>query len=393
MNIEDWPIEGIKRYPGNPRKRSKKAVAKVAASIREFGVRQCIVVDEAGEIIVGHTRLDAAELLGMATFPVHQALGLSEAQKIAYRIADNRTNEESEFDENLLAIELRGLEGFKMDLSLTGFDLRQIGSYLRGGPQAGEDEVPAEAEAVTQRGDLWVLGEHRLLCGDATSAADVAAVLNGAAPLLMVADPPYGDSYDPGWRAEAGVNKSVLKIGKVQNDQRADWREAWMLFKGSIAYVWHAGRHASEVQQSIEAAGFKIRNQIVWAKDRFALSRGDYHWQHEPCWYAVRGAGHWMGDRSQSTLWTIKAREDSGHGHGTQKPVECMRRPILNHTVAGDAVYDPFLGSGTTLIACETEQRVCYGLEIEPKYCDIVVARWEKFTGKKAQRITREVAA
>jgi len=144
----------------------------------------------------------------------------------------------------------------------------------------------------------------------------------------MVTDPPYGVDYDPEWRAEAGVNKNRLKMGEVSNDHRADWREAWELFKGPVAYVWHAGRYASTVQSSLEAVGFEIRSQIIWSKDRFALSRGHYHWRHEPCWYAVRGSAHWMGDRSQNTPWNIKSREDSGHGHSTQKPVECMRRPI-----------------------------------------------------------------
>ena len=149
-------------------------------------------------------------------------------------------------------------------------------------------------------------------------------------------------------------------------------------------YVWHAGKYAAIVQQSIEACGFEICNQIIWAKDRFALSRGNYHWQHEPCWYAVRNDAHWNGDRSQSTLWPIKAREDGGHGHGTQKPVECMRRPMLNNSNPGQVIYDPFLGSGTSIIAAESVARRCYGLEIEPAYCDVIIRRYKQFTGKAA---------
>jgi DNA modification methylase len=149
-------------------------------------------------------------------------------------------------------------------------------------------------------------------------------------------------------------------------------------------YVWHAGRHASAVQQSIDACGFEIRSQIIWAKERFALSRGNYHWQHEPCWYAVRNAAHWTGDRSQSTVWQIKARDDEGHGHGTQKPVGCMRRPMLNNSNPGQVVYDPFLGSGTSVIAAETTKRICYCLEIDPGYCDVIVRRWQDFTGRIA---------
>ena len=248
-----------------------------------------------------------------------------------------------------------------------------------------EDAVPEEEEkVVTVPGDLWVLDGHRLLCGDATIAVDVEQLLNGVSPALMVTDPPYGVEYDPEWRAKAGVNENRSKLGKVQNDNRADWREAWALFLGDVMYIWHAGRHAAMVQQSIEACGFQIRSQIIWAKDRFALSRGNYHWQHEPCWYAVRNNAHWTGDRSQSTLWHIRAREDDGHGHGTQKPVECMRRPMLNNSNPGQVVYDPFLGSGTSIIAAETTGRICYGLEIDPRYCDIICRRVMDFSGKPA---------
>ena len=159
-----------------------------------------------------------------------------------------------------------------------------------------------------------------------------------------------------------------------------------MLFPGSVAYVWHAGRHTSEVQQSLEVSGFDMRAQIIWAKDRFALSRGHYHWQHEPCWYAVRGvaAANWSGDRKQSTLWNINAREDDGHGHGTQKPVECMRRPIENNSSPGQAVYEPFSGSGTTIIAAEMTGRACFAIELDPAYVDVAITRWQVFTGKTA---------
>jgi DNA modification methylase len=230
-------------------------------------------------------------------------------------------------------------------------------------------------------------GGHRLLCGDATKADDVERVLGGGAkPHLMVTDPPYGVDYDPAWRAYANVNKNRGKLGTVANDHRVDWREAWALFSGDVIYCWHAGKHASEVQASLEASGFNIRSQIIWAKDRFALSRGDYHWQHEPCWYAIRedAVGHWAGDRTQSTLWQIPAREDSGHGHGTQKPVECMKRPIENNSSPGQVVYDPFVGSGTTIIAAEMTGRACRAIEIDPIYIDVAVLRWQSFTGRAA---------
>ena len=229
---------------------------------------------------------------------------------------------------------------------------------------------------------------HRLACGDATDQVVVARALGELRPVLMVTDPPYGVDYDPAWRAKCGVNLNRKKLGKVLNDDRSDWREAWALFPGAVAYVWHSGLHASEVQASLEAAGFAIRSQIVWVKDRFAMSRGDYHWQHEPCWYAVRkGApGGYIGGRAQSTRWDIAARDDSGHGHGTQKPVECMARPMANNSEPGQVVYDPFMGSGTSLIAAEMGGRTCVGVELDPAYVDVAVERWQAFTGDKAVR-------
>jgi DNA modification methylase len=244
---------------------------------------------------------------------------------------------------------------------------------------------------VSVSGDLWLLGRHRLLCGDSTVATDVDRVLGGVEPHLMVTDPPYGVEYDPAWRDEAAKfspsmgNRKGTALGAVKNDGRSDWQEAWKLFPGDVAYVWHAGRHASAVQVSVEAAGFEIRCQIVWAKTHLAIGRGHYHWQHEPCWYAVRkGANcHWQGDRTQTTLWTIQHRK-SATGHSTQKPVECMRRPIENNSSPGQAVYEPFSGSGTTIIAAQMTARVAHAIEIAPCYVDVAVARWQKFTGQHA---------
>ena len=200
----------------------------------------------------------------------------------------------------------------------------------------------------------------------------------------MATDPPYGVNYDPAWRHRAGVNRSG-RVGKVHNDERADWEAAWALFPGNIAYVWHGALHAATVAESLVRQGFAIRAQIIWAKERLVIGRGDYHWQHEPCWYAVRSTGHWTGDRKQTTLWTIgNGGQDTETAHGTQKPVECMRRPIRNNSSPGEAVYDPFLGSGTTLIAAQTTGRICLGLEIDPAYVDVAVRRWQAFTGEQA---------
>jgi DNA modification methylase len=383
LRVEYWPIERLKPYERNPRK-NDKAVDRIRASIREFGFAVPVLARSDGEVIDGHLRLKGAIAEKMREVPVVPCDGWTDGQVRAFRLMVNRSVSWAEWDLGALALEFGELKALEFDLSLTGFDAREIDAFTLT-PNLAEDDVPPVPEVPTSRfGDLWRCGPHRVLCGDATNPEAVARLLDGRKPFLMVTDPPYGVDYDPKWRAEAGVNKNRSKMGEVSNDHRADWREAWELFKGPVAYVWHAGRYASTVQASLEAAGFQIRSQIIWAKDRFALSRGHYHWQHEPCWYAVRTNASWNGDRSQSTLWSIKSREDAGHGHGTQKPVECMRRPILNHTVAGASVYDPFLGSGSTLVAAELTGRACYGLEIDPRYCDVIIERWEKLTGKQA---------
>jgi DNA modification methylase len=225
-------------------------------------------------------------------------------------------------------------------------------------------------------------------------ATDVERVLGGVQPHLMVTDPPYGVSYDPKWR-ETNLDtwKKPRSTGQVENDARADWSEAWALFPGHVAYVWHGGLHSSVVEESLAKSGFVMRAQIVWAKQHFVISRGDYHWQHEPCWYAVRkkAKGEWSGDRTQTTVWQIKnasamggKADDTTTGHGTQKPVECMRRPIENNSSPGQAVYEPFCGSGTTIIAAAMTGRACIAIELAPAYVDVGVKRWQDFTGEAA---------
>jgi DNA modification methylase len=387
LAIEHRAIDRLIPYANNARTHSEQQVAQIAASICEFGFTNPILVDGDNGIVAGHGRLLAARKLGLATVPVIELRGLSPAQRRAYVLADNRLALNAGWDEALLAVEIADLKNLGFDIDLIGFPQVELARLL-GLDACGltdPDEIPPTPPApASRRGDLWVLGRHRLLCGDSTSAADVTRLLGDVHPQLMVTDPPYGVDYDPSWRARAGVNLNPAKLGKVANDDRCDWREAWALFPGSVAYVWHAGRHASRVQESLEASGFEVRSQIVWAKDRFALSRGHYHWQHEPCWYAVRGTADWHGDRKQTTLWSIPARDDAGHGHGTQKPVECMRRPILNNSSPGQAIYEPFSGSGTTIVAAETTGRLCYAIELDPIYVDVAVLRWQNFVGAEA---------
>jgi DNA modification methylase len=388
-HVERWPIGRLIPYARNARTHNEEQVAQIAASIREWGWTNPVLVAEDGTIIAGHGRVLAAHKLRIADVPVMVASGWTDAQKRAYTIADNKLTLNGGWDQELLGLEIGELEVSGFDLDLIGFsegERAALAAQFTEGLTDPDDVPDLPSEPVARPGDLWVLGTHRLICGDSTSHDDTKRLLAGVKPHLMVTDPPYGVNYDPAWRKRAGVNLNTRKLGKVANDDRADWREAWALFPGSVAYVWHAGRNTSEVQQSLEASGFDMRAQIIWAKDRFALSRGHYHWQHEPCWYAVRGvaAANWSGDRKQSTLWNINAREDDGHGHGTQKPVECMRRPIENNSSPGQAVYEPFSGSGTTIIAAEMTGRAAYAAEIDPAYIDVAVQRWQAFAGEKA---------
>jgi len=393
--VEMWQVADLAPYAKNARQHPPEQIDQIAASMERFGFTIPMLVAEDGTIIAGHGRLMAAAQLGLAEVPVMVARGWSEGDRRLYTLADNRLAEIAEWDPEMLRIEIGELrEDFGIeDMSLIGFSAEDLAEILPDalidttGGLTDPDDVPEVPEdPVTRPGDVWILGKHRLLCGDSTVATDVEKVLNGVTPLLMCTDPPYGVEYDPSWRNQVGAAKTK-RTGKVLNDDRADWREAWALFPGDVAYVWHGALHAATVAESLEAAGFTIRSQIIWAKERLVLSRGDYHWQHEPAWYAVKrtGKGHWAGDRKQTTLWQIPSKDqDAKTVHGTQKPVECMRRPIENNSSPGQAVYEPFMGSGTTLIAAEISGRVCFGIELNPAYVDVAVERWQQFTGEDA---------
>ena len=380
-------------YARNPRK-NDHAIDWMIASITEFGFKVPILARSNGEIVDGHLRLKAAQTLGLMEVPVILCDEWSDAQLKAFRLMVNRSASWAEWDDELVALELEELKTLDYDVNLTGFDAEEIDDFLfRDANEKETDVAPEKPEiAVTRPGDLWLIGSHRVLCGDSTSSDAVSKVLGDARPGLMLTDPPYGVELDPKWRERAGLGPQ-RQIGTVPNDDRVDWSEAYRLFPGDVAYVWHAGVHAAEVAAGLEAVGFRIRSQIIWAKQHFALSRGDYHWQHEPCWYAVREgkSSNWCGDRTQSTVWQVANLSPFGGssdepitGHGAQKPVELMRRPILNNTRRGDIVYEPFLGSGTTISAAEGTDRVCYGLEIDPGYVDVIVKRWQALTRKQA---------
>ena len=383
-------VVDLVEHPRNPNKHGDKQIALLAKIIRNQGWRNPIVVSaDSGFIVAGHGRLMAAKVLNVEQVPVDYQPFDNEAEEYAHLIADNRIAELAEADKSELAKLVRELED-KIDLDLTGFDAPSIEELLATKEESQVDAEPKTDKAAelqvkwkTEKGQLWKLGEHRLLCGDSTNAKDVDRVLGDDKADIMVTDPPYGVNYDPSWRAEAGITLNENKLGKVQNDDIADWTPAWQLFDGDVCYVYHAGAKAGTVQQSLEDSGFNIRSQIIWSKDKMALSRGDYHWQHEPCWYGVRDGkkGNRTEDRTQTTVWQIAAREDSGHGHGTQKPVECMARPIRNHHCS--TVYEPFSGSGTTIIACEQLDKKCRAIEIDPNYVAVALERYVDATGKE----------
>lgn len=394
---DKWPADKVERrkvsdlvpYARNARTHSPEQVDQIAGSIREWGWTVPVLVDEEGGLIAGHGRVMAAKKLGLKDIPVMVASGWSEAQKRAYVLADNKLALNAGWDNELLKVELEGLKDLDFNLDLTGFGADELAVLLaeKTEGKTDPDEIPdAPAIPVSELGDVWLLGKHRIVCGDCTTVESVDKALNGIKPHLMVTDPPYGVEYDPEWREIAGLNGPKAAKGKVLNDNKADWREAWALFPGDVAYVWHADRFSPVVAESLKACNFQLRNLIVWGKSQLVMSRGNYHSQHEPCWYAVRkgSIGHWSGDRKQTTLWQVEKPRKSETGHGTQKPVECMKRPIENNSSPGQAVYEPFSGSGTTIIAAEMTGRSCHAIELNPAYVDVAIERWQNFTGQDA---------
>lgn len=395
--------------PNNANRGTDRGRDALAQSLREYGPGRAVLIDRRGRVIAGNKTVEQAKRLGIRLRVVktdgqhliavqRDDLDLAtDPRARALAIADNRTGElDLEWDVEMLQ-KLRA-EGLDLSAFWTDDEFAALFDETKDGLTDENAAVePGPTDIV--RGELFELSPHRLLCGDATSACDVTKLLDGARPVLMATDPPYGVNYDPAWRHRVSPNQRTA-VGRVMNDDRADWTDAWKLFTGAVAYVWHAALKAAAVAADLEAAGFKLRSQIIWNKQHFALSRGDYHWGHEPAWYAVRGTGRWRGDRRQTTVWDVpnlnpmggtRDKDNAVTGHGTQKPVRLFEIPMLNHTGVGDAVYDPFLGSGTALIAAEKLGRVCLAIDLDPQYVQAAVTRWEQFTGQKAirHRVTR----
>ena len=411
IQIEHWPIGRLTPRANNPRTHSREQVSQIAASIREFGWTNPILVDANDEILAGHARLLAARKLRMENLPVIVLGHLSEAQRRALVIADNQLALNAGWDEETLRVELEALRDADYDLAIVGFDDVELQRLLEAqdGAQGltDEDAVPEVPEQPTSLpGDLWLLGGHRLICGDCTQADVVEYVLNGAKPFLLITDPPYGIQLDSEWRDRAGLNghgpaePSYMKHRtaghhetSISGDTRADWSEAFALLPYlQIGYVWHASKFTSEVLAGLLRIGFVHHQQIIWDKQRTVLTRTLYWFQHEPAWFVRKKNAPWYGKPGEnSTVWSFPSptfifngSQEEKFDHPTQKPGELMRRPLLNHMLPSESCYDPFLGSGTTLIAAEQTGRVCYGVELDPKYVDVVVRRWEQFTGKQA---------
>lgn len=389
----------------NPNKLNKKGMERLKKSITKFGFIVPIITNKDLLIADGEQRWNAAKELGMPKVKVIR-LPVAEVDRHLIRQVMNKLR--GEHDDLLDAEEFQtiindgGEEDLKYFLNLTDSGLDKYLRKLREEEADNDSFDIANIQTEIKHGDIIQLGEHRLMCGDSTNPEEVTALLAGAVPIVMVTDPPYGVDYDPTWRNPHNM-KSKFKtpakaVGKVENDTEVDWSKAYRLFPGDVAYVWHSGKYAAAFSNSLEAAGFFMVSQIIWVKPSPTLSRGDYHWRHEPLWYAVRkGRKHnWQGSRTETTIWEIAGMNPMGRstdeadvvvGHGTQKPLECMKRPILNNTAKGQGVYDPFGGSGTTLIAAEQTSRICYMMELMPAYCELTCRRWEKLTGKKRKLI------
>ncbi len=399
-----WPIEKPVPYARNPRLAPESAIAKVAGSIEEFGFRQPIVVDEEGVVIVGHTRLLAARSLGLGQVPVHVASGLTPEKVKAYRLADNRTAQETSWDSELLLLELSELVDLDIDTALTGFEPEEIAAFLAS-PTEGltdEDEAPEAPEEPTSKpGDLYLLGEHRLLCGDATDSDDVQRLMDGKRATLMATDPPYLVDYQGGSHPASEANKGAPTKDKawdeyVDHEHSVEFYVAFLktaldhaLEEDAALYQCYGVMRSEVIWQSWREVGLLAHQVLIWRKTRSVLTYSWYMWDYEPILVGWR-QGHqpkMKPPADAKAVWEIESKiEDSpGSVHPTMKPVELIRRPILYHTKPGGLIYEPFSGSGTAIIAAEATGRTCYAMEQSPAFCDVAVARWEAFSGDQAE--------
>ena len=388
QELEQWPIDRLIEYARNPRK-NDHAVDRVAAAIKEFGFRVPIVAKSDGLVVDGHLRLKAAKKLGMETVPVLLADDMTDIQIKAFRLSVNKMAEIAEWDDELLALELTELEELGFDLELTGFSLDEIEALMPEEIPPGltdEDAVPEMADPISKLGDVWLLGKHRVMCGDSTSIDAVTKLTNGQGVDMLLTDPPYNVAYE-------GATKEKLTI---QNDSMGDdqfrqfLRDAFVtadtvMKKGAVFYIWHSDSEGYNFRGACRDAGWQVRQCLIWKKSSLVMGRQDYHWKHEPCLYGWKdGSGHlWATDRKQTTILEFDKPTRNGE-HPTMKPVALFEYQMLNNTKGGDLVLDLFGGSGTTMLAAEKHGRHSALMELDPKYVDVIVKRWQEFTGKQA---------
>jgi len=388
MKITVKKVAELIPYVNNSRTHSDDQVAQIAASIKEFGWTNPILVDGENGIIAGHGRLMAARKLGHTEVPTIELKDLTEAQKKAYVIADNKLALNAGWDNDVLKIELQNLQELGFDLDLLGFDAKELDALLEPEQIEGltdEDAVPeVPEEPKTKLGDIYQLGKHRLMCGDSCSTNDMEKLCDGQLVDMWLTDPPYNVAY------EGGTGLTIKNDDMGDEQFRQFLRDAYVtadlvMKPGAVFYIWHADSEGYNFRGAAKDAGWQVRQCLIWKKSSLVMGRQDYHWKHEPCLYGWKdGAGHlWASDRKQTTILEFEKPSRNGE-HPTMKPVALFEYQMLNNTKGGDIVLDSFGGSGTTLLAAEKNGRKAYLMELDPKYCDVIVKRWEDFTGKKA---------
>ncbi len=389
MKVVQKPIAEVKPYGGNPRKMSDEAIATVATSLQEYGWRQPIVVDEEMVVIVGHTRLLAAKTLGMEKVPVHVADGLSDDQVRAYRIADNASGERTTWDKDLLPLELDMLKAADFDLTLTALTDEMLADMEDNDEVEEPEEVEPPAEPVTQRGDLIKMGEHRLVCGDSTNKDDVHLLFEDAKADMILSDPPYGVSYVGKTKDALTIENDALSEDQlvVLMDKAFGWADDYSR-EGSYWYATvPAGPLFMLFAQDWKDRGI-LRQVLVWKKDAMVMGRSEYHYQHEPILFGWKeGKRHKNTDRTRTSVWDVP-RPKASREHPTMKPIALWQLAMKDGSRKGEIVYDPFSGSGTTILCADQMGRKGYGMELDPSYCDVIVTRWEKQSGEKAERIS-----
>lgn len=396
--MTEWPADKVQRrsvksiipYARNSRTHSDEQVAQIAASIKEWGFTNPVLVDVDGEIIAGHGRVLAAQKLGLDEVPTMTAVGWSEAQKRAYVIADNKLALNAGWDKDMLEIEIDNLKDMDFDIELTGFSLDELADLFPEPEKAGlteEDDVPeTPKQATTVEGDIWVLGKHRLMCGDSTSIEALEKLCEGQLVDMWLTDPPYNVAYEGKTKDALTIENDAMGNDDFRQFLRDSYTAADAVMKsGAVFYIWHADSEGYNFRGAAFDIGWQVRQCLIWKKQHMVMGRQDYHWMHEPCLYGWKdGAAHlWSTDRKQTTILEFD-RPSRNAEHPTMKPVELFAYQMQNNTKGDDLVLDSFAGSGTTAIACEKFNRRARLMELDPKYCDVIIKRWQDFTGNKA---------